>query len=1038
LGEILVRRHKISSTQLQEALEKQKETGALLGEILIFQGIVSEQEIEDSVRSQIEEIIYDVFSWKDAKFEFIAGEPLEEFFDQTATGRKITFNISGIIMEAARRIDEWDLIHQEIPTMSSIYASAVDKPTFDPDQADYPQKMVLEILGFVDGVRSVEDICEESPHSAFETSKIVAFLIKTEQLRPLTPSELLAAGFRLREEGKLEDAVAIYHTIVESEPSDEAAREALAEIYGRLGRHGEAGDEFAELGRIAKDAGEDEKAFKYIKKAAELSPKNFEIHSQLFDMYISKERWEDAGKEAVEVAKNHWHKGKHHDARNVLELLLKAYPQHIESRQLLINILIEQNDKAGIVKNYEALAREYGSRNELTKVLQIYEKIILLEPHRKDLKSKLDSLKEPRARKKRMPAWAKVFIVLLILILLLAGGGAGWIMLSNRAEEEYAGLVEKLDSRLDGAIKEAEEKEKPELLQKTSDEVCKELEDFKQHYWWSRLVLLETRIGSKRSQLETLAREKKKALEERLSNSKSVNERLNAEAENLYLNGKYEESLAKYGEVDLNYLPERARDAIEQRMKEMGDYLAEAKSTLIELNGFESEIGKATDKATKLLYVKSAFEAAQRLYRYNYAAERKLVKFPLYLETQPPGASVAIDGNPHGERTPTVIHYGMDAPAVKVGVEKSTFHSRVLDIKPKIQSRRPDGWRYLMELAKKRAWLFEGKAKVQSDPVAYGSVVLSGNLDGKLHLIRSGDGEKIWEFDPEEALAEFYAEPLVVKNMAFIPGTNKYCYALDLNKRTVVWKQLLPSPVRHAPVAGSGRLFIATERSLHALDLDNGGSIVWSAEIEGAGRRIAVTSPPVLVGENVVIGMLGGVVRAYSVTDGNAAWSFTLPAEIAGTIVKHENLVLALCDDESLYALNPAGQGQKEEWSFKIGKLAGGRGSRPVIAGSRIYVGTGDKWLKCIDCSAKPVLKWQHKLPASLQAAPVVSRKVIYVITSDNAISSIVIPKDVKDPAVDIEWQVSLPQGAEIVGAALVYKTLVVALRDGILLAFEE
>ncbi|HEU4339737.1 MAG TPA: DUF4388 domain-containing protein, partial [Planctomycetota bacterium] len=78
IGDILVRAGKISQEKLKEVLDQQKISKKLLGEELVNSGHITRKDIQDVVRAQIEEEIYDLFLWKRAAFEFIEGAPVEE------------------------------------------------------------------------------------------------------------------------------------------------------------------------------------------------------------------------------------------------------------------------------------------------------------------------------------------------------------------------------------------------------------------------------------------------------------------------------------------------------------------------------------------------------------------------------------------------------------------------------------------------------------------------------------------------------------------------------------------------------------------------------------------------------------------------------------------------------------------------------------------------------------------------------------------------------------------------------------------------
>src|SRR5437016_1748537 len=71
LGDVLIRFGYISRPQLDQALEKQKLTPEIrLGDVLCQLGFTTKEQILQARRKQVEEEIYDLFSWEDAFFEF--------------------------------------------------------------------------------------------------------------------------------------------------------------------------------------------------------------------------------------------------------------------------------------------------------------------------------------------------------------------------------------------------------------------------------------------------------------------------------------------------------------------------------------------------------------------------------------------------------------------------------------------------------------------------------------------------------------------------------------------------------------------------------------------------------------------------------------------------------------------------------------------------------------------------------------------------------------------------------------------------------
>ena len=71
LGEILIRTGKITHAQLDDILEEQRRSGSRLGDVVSRRGILSPGDIENALKEQISEEIYDLFTWSEASFEFV-------------------------------------------------------------------------------------------------------------------------------------------------------------------------------------------------------------------------------------------------------------------------------------------------------------------------------------------------------------------------------------------------------------------------------------------------------------------------------------------------------------------------------------------------------------------------------------------------------------------------------------------------------------------------------------------------------------------------------------------------------------------------------------------------------------------------------------------------------------------------------------------------------------------------------------------------------------------------------------------------------
>jgi len=116
LGERLIKAGAISKTQLKQALTAQKKStdGARLGHILLEQGRIDRETLEQAVREQIQDSAFTFFSWSDGEFEFGAEEspPGEDIL--------VEMSVETVVMEGCRRIDEWELIFEQLGSMERV------------------------------------------------------------------------------------------------------------------------------------------------------------------------------------------------------------------------------------------------------------------------------------------------------------------------------------------------------------------------------------------------------------------------------------------------------------------------------------------------------------------------------------------------------------------------------------------------------------------------------------------------------------------------------------------------------------------------------------------------------------------------------------------------------------------------------------------------------------------------------------------------------------------------------------------------------
>lgn len=171
IGHLLLRAGKVTEAQIEQARSQQARTsGRPLGEILVEMGVVSAQDVRRQLRFQIEEAVFALIQWKDGYFRFEEGPPVQN------GGVGVRVPTESLLMEAARRVDEWSTLENRIPNMGVIPAlvmDTADSPTLDLHPSEW------EVLAEIDGQRTLKEIAAQLGRAEFEVAKIVYGLVTT-------------------------------------------------------------------------------------------------------------------------------------------------------------------------------------------------------------------------------------------------------------------------------------------------------------------------------------------------------------------------------------------------------------------------------------------------------------------------------------------------------------------------------------------------------------------------------------------------------------------------------------------------------------------------------------------------------------------------------------------------------------------------------------------------------------------------------------------------------------------------------------------
>jgi hypothetical protein len=167
LGARLVRAGKITAEALDRARGLQSAGDPRrFGDILVALGVISRRELERQLKAQLEEAVFDLLGWTEGYFRFEEGSPC-----QAAVESPMRFPTEALLMEAARRADEWSRIGSKVS-----HLRLVPRLPSSDQSAGEPLDLVpfeWEVLAAVDGERDLHTLAVALGRSEFEVARTV-------------------------------------------------------------------------------------------------------------------------------------------------------------------------------------------------------------------------------------------------------------------------------------------------------------------------------------------------------------------------------------------------------------------------------------------------------------------------------------------------------------------------------------------------------------------------------------------------------------------------------------------------------------------------------------------------------------------------------------------------------------------------------------------------------------------------------------------------------------------------------------------------
>jgi len=362
----LVAKGRVSGEDLAAISGRGGDAGATaLVAAIVQRGLMSAADLEAALVEHAHDELFNLWTWDFADFVF--HEMDDQEIDVAGTvdrNRKhpLTINLNSLLMESARRLDEWERLKQRFLDGGVVLGPAPGaRGGIDRAGSEYPGSAVVPLI---DAVRSVDDMVRDSVATRLEVYGVLAALIDARQLRPLSDEDLRRHADDLYGRANNARAGELYRKLLSRHPDDQDLTTRLAQCLEEVGDAPEAAGCYGQLaiGYLDKDQGE--AALACAHKAVELSPADPLGHNVLVRCLVELGQSTEAVERLLHLAGLYRQLGRLEEARDTCLKCLAVDGACAEARRELARVFAVGGQEPG--SEDQVLCVQCGEPNSRT------------------------------------------------------------------------------------------------------------------------------------------------------------------------------------------------------------------------------------------------------------------------------------------------------------------------------------------------------------------------------------------------------------------------------------------------------------------------------------------------------------------------------------------------------------------------------------------------------------------------------------------------------------------------------------------------
>lgn len=382
VADILVDAGKLTQDDLGRVVAASRKDGQLFGEAVFALGLLQQEDLDEALRTKVQEELLDCFLWDGAELRLAEGQPPKSFYEGRFEAARLTCEVAPFLQSVLARVEEWRSVLGRLPTCREVFESS------DLARAEFPEGVRGRLVRELDGSRTAGEAIVRSGMRRVAAYEFLLELLRDSKVRKVVSSaaQKVTRDEVAREIQALEEALK-----VAMDPSVVRAR--LARAYETIGEGSRAASEWRSLGDLARRENHLDRALDFYRHAVRVAPTDFATRELILEIHRHKRDYAQLvadGRPLADVFLKH---NLLNRAKNLLVQLVGIEPHDTSLRRQLVMVLIGLGERDAALKQLRDLARLLETRKASNSELRdVYVRILALDKNDRHAQDRLETI----------------------------------------------------------------------------------------------------------------------------------------------------------------------------------------------------------------------------------------------------------------------------------------------------------------------------------------------------------------------------------------------------------------------------------------------------------------------------------------------------------------------------------------------------------------------------------------------------------------------------------------------------------------------